>query len=267
MTASIIVSRLHHIVAAQPYPLLFATISGAHLYGFPSPDSDYDLRGAHVLPLESVVGLEVQNETVQDERVIEGLEMDIVSHDVKKFFGLLLKKNGYVLEQLYSPLIVHTTPEHAELKEICSSGCKSAHYYRRTLQVHRQVSRCSRCRSRTASRRSSYRHPHQPSPRYSRSQDRARAAPLRHATFAASRRGEVGMTHDSVVTVRRSISLPALMSVAIAAGLGFQGLSLYAIWVTFGGAMTLAFYAVGGLAVLLQRVIAERRVAAWSAGE
>jgi len=24
---------------------LFATISGAHLYGFPSPDSDYDLRG------------------------------------------------------------------------------------------------------------------------------------------------------------------------------------------------------------------------------
>src|SRR5256714_7112237 len=48
------------------------------------------------------------------------LEMDIVSHDVKKFFRLLLKKNGYVLEQLYSPLIVHTTPEHAELKAICN---------------------------------------------------------------------------------------------------------------------------------------------------
>lgn len=111
--------RLHGIVAMQPYPLLFATISGAHLYGFPSPDSDYDLRGAHVLPLAVVVGLEVRDETVQDERVIDGLEMDIVSHDVKKFFGLLLKKNGYVLEQLYSPLIVHTTPEHAELKEMC----------------------------------------------------------------------------------------------------------------------------------------------------
>ena len=45
--------------------------------------------------------------------------MDIVSHDVRKFFGLLLKKNGYVLEQLFSPLIVHTTPEHGELMEIC----------------------------------------------------------------------------------------------------------------------------------------------------
>lgn len=111
--------RLYRIVAAQPYPLLFATISGAHLYGFPSPDSDFDLRGAHVLPLEKVVGLDVRDETVEDSRVIEGLEMDIVSHDVRKFFGLLLKKNGYVLEQLFSPLIVHSTPEHEELKAIC----------------------------------------------------------------------------------------------------------------------------------------------------
>ena len=110
--------RLNHIVAAQPYPLLFATISGAHLYGFPSADSDFDLRGAHILPLEKVVGLKASDETLEDSRVIEGLEMDIVTHDVKKFFGMLLKKNGYVLEQLYSPLIVQTTPEHAELKSI-----------------------------------------------------------------------------------------------------------------------------------------------------
>lgn len=29
---------LHRITAAQPYPLLFAEICGAHLYGFASPD-------------------------------------------------------------------------------------------------------------------------------------------------------------------------------------------------------------------------------------
>jgi uncharacterized protein len=118
---------LHRIIWAQPYSLLFATISGAHLYGFPSPDSDFDLRGAHVLPLEMVIGLEVRDETAEDSRVIEGLEMDIVSHDVRKFFGLLLKKNGYVLEQLYSPLIVHTTPEHAALKAI-AHGCITRHH-------------------------------------------------------------------------------------------------------------------------------------------
>jgi predicted nucleotidyltransferase len=124
--------RLNPIVAAQPYPLLFATISGAHLYGFPSPDSDFDLRGAHVLPFEKVVGLDVRDETVQDSRVIEGLEMDIVSHDVRKFFGMLLKKNGYVLEQLFSPLIVHATPEHAELKAIahnCITKHHAHHYF------------------------------------------------------------------------------------------------------------------------------------------
>jgi predicted nucleotidyltransferase len=50
------------------YPLLFAAISGVHLYGFPSPDSGYDLREAHVLPLDAVVGSEVRDETVQDSR-------------------------------------------------------------------------------------------------------------------------------------------------------------------------------------------------------
>ncbi|MCB1226638.1 MAG: nucleotidyltransferase domain-containing protein [Verrucomicrobiales bacterium] len=119
--------RLDRITSAQPYPLLFATISGAHLYGFPSPDSDFDLRGAHVLPLTEVIGLDARDETVEDSRIIEGLEMDIVSHDVKKFFGLLLKKNGYVLEQLHSPLIVRTTSEHAELKEI-AKGCVTRHH-------------------------------------------------------------------------------------------------------------------------------------------
>lgn len=119
--------RLKSIVAAQPYPLLFATISGAHLYGFPSPDSDFDLRGAHILPLQEIIGLEARHETLEDSRVISGLEMDIVSHDVRKFFGLLLKKNGYVLEQLFSPLIVLTTPEHVALKEL-AVGCITRHH-------------------------------------------------------------------------------------------------------------------------------------------
>src|SRR5207237_7014795 len=99
---------LHRIVAAQPYPSLFATISGAHLYGFPSPDSDYDLRGVHVLPLREVIRLkpsrELETLTVSGE--VEGLEMDLVTHDACKFLNLLLRKNGYVLEQLYSPFVV-----------------------------------------------------------------------------------------------------------------------------------------------------------------
>src|SRR4051794_40005087 len=100
--------RLKRIVAAQPYPLLFATISGAHLYGFPSPDSDFDLRGTHVLPLENIVGLDVRNETVQDSRIVEGLEMDIVSHDAANSSNCCSKKtatcwNSFILRSSSKP--------------------------------------------------------------------------------------------------------------------------------------------------------------------
>src|SRR5437773_5527407 len=121
--------RLLRQVELHPYPLLFVTISGAHLYGFPSPDSDYDLRGSHVLPLREVVRLKPvrEVETIEVSREVDGLEMDLVTHDARKFFKLLLKKNGYVLEQLCSPLVVHTTPAHAELKEI-APGCITRHH-------------------------------------------------------------------------------------------------------------------------------------------
>ena len=119
--------RVLREVEAQPYRLLFATISGAHLYGFPSPDSDYDVRGVHVLPVREVVGLDPGRETVEVSEVRDGLEIDLVTHDAKKFFGLLLRKNGYVLEQLYSPLVVKTSLEHVELKEV-ARGCVTRHH-------------------------------------------------------------------------------------------------------------------------------------------
>jgi len=108
-------------VGAHPYPLVFATVSGAHLYGFPSPDSDWDIRGAHLLPATEVLGLLPTRETVEcsDKGRVE---LDIVSHDVRKFFELLLRPNGYVLEQLYSPLVISAMPEHEELKQI-AGGC------------------------------------------------------------------------------------------------------------------------------------------------
>jgi predicted nucleotidyltransferase len=119
--------RLLGVVRRHPYPLVFATISGAHLYGFPSPDSDYDLRGCHVLPVREVVGLDPGRETIETSTKDDGFELDLVTHDAKKFFGLLLKKNGYVLEQVFSPLVVHTTPEHEELKAI-AKGCITRHH-------------------------------------------------------------------------------------------------------------------------------------------
>ncbi|MEH2286546.1 nucleotidyltransferase domain-containing protein [Nostoc sp.] len=120
-------TSINTIIRQQPYPLLFTIISGSHLYGFPSPDSDYDLRGVHILPIQEIVGLKTKNETIEVSEVRESLEIDLVTHDVKKFFLMLLKKNGYVLEQLYSPLILTTSPEHKELK-IIAKNCITRHH-------------------------------------------------------------------------------------------------------------------------------------------
>lgn len=115
------------VIARHKHPLVFATVSGAHLYGFPSPDSDYDLRGVHLLPARDVLSLRPPDETVTSEGIEEGVEIDLVTHDLSKFVRLMLKRTGYVLEQLLSPLIVHTTPAHAELVAL-APGCLTKHH-------------------------------------------------------------------------------------------------------------------------------------------
>lgn len=118
-------------VREQPYPLVFVTISGSHLYGFPSPDSDFDLRGVHVLPIRDLLGLEDPLETIETSGIREGREIDLVTHDLRKFLRLLLKPNGYVLEQLLSPLVLRTTPAHEELVALargCITRGHSRHY-------------------------------------------------------------------------------------------------------------------------------------------
>jgi predicted nucleotidyltransferase len=125
-------AELRGIMGDQPYRLLFATVSGAHLYGFPSRDSDVDLRGVHVLPAEEVVGLTTGPETLDRTWFQNEAEVDLVTHDLAKFLRLMLRRNGYVLEQVLSPLVVVTTPEHEELVAL-APGCLTkwhAHHYR-----------------------------------------------------------------------------------------------------------------------------------------
>ncbi|MFD4989952.1 DNA polymerase beta superfamily protein [Streptomyces sp. NPDC058374] len=131
-TAGLALTDLAPLLADQPDPLVFATVSGAHLYGFPSRDSDIDLRGAHLLPAAALLGLEEPEETRTTADDSGGVERDLVTHDLRKFARLLLKRNGYVLEQLTSPLVVHTGPVHAELTALAPGVLTRhhAHHYR-----------------------------------------------------------------------------------------------------------------------------------------
>lgn len=112
--------HLVSVVRQGPEPV-FATISGAHLYGFASPDSDVDLRGAFMWPARELLGLRPPKETltIEDKSTID---LDWVAHDVRKFARLMTNHNGYVLEQLFSPLVVVTTPAHEELMAL-GRGC------------------------------------------------------------------------------------------------------------------------------------------------
>lgn len=111
---------LAEVASGGPEPV-FATVSGAHLYGFASPDSDVDLRGAFLWPAQRVLGLHPPEETltvVDQSRV----DLDWVAHDLRKFARLMTNHNGYVLEQLFSPLVVVSTPAFEELREL-GRGC------------------------------------------------------------------------------------------------------------------------------------------------
>lgn len=125
------IARLPDTVAARlrglPHPAIFITVSGAHLYGFESPDSDWDLRGSHVAPLHDVLSLSPGPETYEVMDKHAAPEVDLVTHDVRKFFAMLLKNNGYVLEQVFSPLVALTTPEFEELRSIARSCISRQH--------------------------------------------------------------------------------------------------------------------------------------------
>lgn len=113
-------ASLERIARRGPDPV-FATISGAHLYGFASRDSDVDLRGAFLIDARTLLGLGRPAETLSIVEP-EPIDLDWVAHDLRKFVRMMLDHNGYVLEQLYSPLVVVDTPLAAELREL-GKGC------------------------------------------------------------------------------------------------------------------------------------------------
>ncbi len=132
---------LRRLVEGQDYAPLFVTVSGAHLYGFPSPDSDIDLRGSHRLPLRAVIGLNVPDQTLERKLDLAGVEVELVSHDLGKYLRLLVKNNGYVLEQILSPLVVSGEEFLDELRPLARRCITRHHYhhYRGFLATQRKL--------------------------------------------------------------------------------------------------------------------------------
>src|SRR5258706_7212617 len=93
-------------------------LSGAHAYGFPSPDSDLDLKAIHVAPTAEILGLHPNVAAVDRAEVLEGVEIDYTSNEIGAALASLLQGNGNFLERVLGVCTMRESPWLASLRPI-----------------------------------------------------------------------------------------------------------------------------------------------------
>lgn len=91
------------------------SLSGAHAYGFPSPDSDLDLKCVHLAPTESLLGFPRVPTPAERLEVIDGVEIDYSSNELGGVLLGVLKGNGNYLERFLSGFAISTGPGFDQL--------------------------------------------------------------------------------------------------------------------------------------------------------
>jgi predicted nucleotidyltransferase len=85
---------------------LVVYLSGAHAYGFPSPDSDLDLKCVHVAATREVVGLQPAPESAERVEIVDGVELDYGSNELAPVLRGAIKGNGNFLERILGELVL-----------------------------------------------------------------------------------------------------------------------------------------------------------------
>ncbi len=99
-------SRRTHLVVA---------VSGAHAYGFPSPDSDVDVKAIHIHPTRLLLGLRPAVLHADRLETVDGVEVDYSSNELGGVLTGLLGGNGNYLERILGGF---TWSRHAWLGEL-----------------------------------------------------------------------------------------------------------------------------------------------------
>ena len=95
-------TELDRIEQAEHVKILYACESGSRAWGFPSQDSDYDVRFVYVRPQAWYLSILEKRDVI--ERPISEM-LDIHGWDVKKALNLFRKSNPPLLEWLHSPIV------------------------------------------------------------------------------------------------------------------------------------------------------------------
>lgn len=130
--------RLGKLEAEENVTILFAVESGSRAWGFPSHNSDLDVRYFFTRPISHYLGLREPRDVI--ERPIDGL-WDINGWDLRKALQLLVKGNATATEWLSSPLIYR---EHGPfpyrlrdlIKRNASPRASARHYYGLTKNTY-----------------------------------------------------------------------------------------------------------------------------------
>lgn len=97
-------------------------LSGAHAYGFPSPDSDLDLKAIHVAKTSDLLGLEAPVPTVDRAEVLDGVEIDYTSNELAHALSGILAGNGNFLERVLGRMVAVASPLLAELRPLAQGA-------------------------------------------------------------------------------------------------------------------------------------------------
>jgi predicted nucleotidyltransferase len=100
------VARTFLAAREQDRKHLVIYLSGAHAYGFPSPDSDLDLKCVHIAKTRELVGLETVGEPDDRIETIEGVELDYGSNELNGVLRGVIRGNGNYLERILGELVL-----------------------------------------------------------------------------------------------------------------------------------------------------------------
>jgi uncharacterized protein len=113
--------------------ILLACETGSRAWGFPSPDSDFDVRIIYKHEKDWYLSLTEEKDTI--EYFLENNEIDISGWDLRKSLRLLAKSNPPLLERIQSPIIYTVDKEF--LSGINSVAQKT---YSRIATIHHYLS-------------------------------------------------------------------------------------------------------------------------------
>ena len=102
-----ILQKLAEIEEREQVTILHAVESGSRAWGFPSPDSDYDVRFIYVRPWQDYLRLEGRRDV--SELPISDL-LDVNGWDLDKTLKLLYRSNPTLFEWFSSPIVYRSTP-------------------------------------------------------------------------------------------------------------------------------------------------------------